>query len=502
MTLDLDLLNLTLKSSLLLALLGLSCAALHRASASTRHLLWTLGMAGVLLMTVLAAGLPAWHVVPLAGLPPAIAPPASRATVPQPGSGLEPEAGPRGTAVVPAPTRAPSPNGTVPNGPGLSLPAAARLAREFGNAAWRVSGLLWLGGCGLVIAGLAVGLFRVFRLVRNASPLRDPGLIEQCHVLARSLGIQRPVRLCRTDSAVTPMTWGVRRALILLPRGIESWTLDKRRDVLLHELAHVKRRDCLTQWLAHIVCAIYWFNPLAWVAARRMRAEGERACDDQVLIAGTKPSAYASNLLEVACSLRTAPATTMAHRPQISERVAAVLDPARRRGIPGLGTSTAAVAFVAVLVLPLVALGFAGPGIPAAVRQNASLPEETLTAATLRSRAAIEVAGRELAAAVARGDAPAIASWYSEDARVYMPLWGEFRGRSAIERHWRDVFDAGIRDCTFQTLEVQGTGEAAYEIGQYLLREASGRVVARGKYMSLWKHENDVWLIHRDIASM
>ena len=89
-------------------------------------------------------------------------------------------------------------------------------------------------------------------------------------------------------------------------RKSAGWPTDRRRDVLLHELAHVKRLDCLTQALAQVACALYWFNPRHGSRARRMRVERERACDDLVLGAGTRASDYAGHLLEMAqaCAAR------------------------------------------------------------------------------------------------------------------------------------------------------------------------------------------------------
>src|SRR4029077_13029222 len=102
-----------------------------------------------------------------------------------------------------------------------------------------------------------------------------------------------------------PMTWGLWRTRLLLPEQSNSWPTEQRRAVLLHELSHVRRCDCLTQFLAQIGCALYWFNPLVWIAWRRMQVERERACDDLVLNAGAKASSYAQHLLRSASSMAT-----------------------------------------------------------------------------------------------------------------------------------------------------------------------------------------------------
>ncbi len=134
-----------------------------------------------------------------------------------------------------------------------------------------------------------------------------------------------------------PLTWGWWRPVILLPAQADEWSPERRRVVLLHELAHVKRWDCLTQMMAWLACAVYWFNPLVWVAARRMCIERERACDDLVLDGGCKASDYAAHLVEIARTFRRVPqvaAIAMARSSRLEGRIAAIVDGSRARRAP------------------------------------------------------------------------------------------------------------------------------------------------------------------------
>ena len=194
--------------------------------------------------------------------------------------------------------------------------------------------------------------------------------------LAQSLGIERPVTFLSGDEDAMPMACGLVRARVLLPAEADDWPVERQRVVLLHELAHVKRRDCLTQMLAHLACATYWFNPLVWLAARRLRAERERACDDLVLAAGTRGSDYADHLLDIARSLRsgawpTWSAVTMAHRSQLEGRLMAILDPALPRRSP---TRRSVTAFAAVAIVSIVSLAGVRPVAKAAEAEEQGRP--------------------------------------------------------------------------------------------------------------------------------
>jgi hypothetical protein len=114
----------------------------------------------------------------------------------------------------------------------------------------------------------------------------------------------------------------------MMPPSAVSWTVETRQAALVHELTHIKRHDRRTQAIAHLACAIYWFNPLVWYAASGLALERERACDDQVLNFGAKPSAYATLLLDIARTAKAwtpATALSMARPSAIEGRLLSIL---------------------------------------------------------------------------------------------------------------------------------------------------------------------------------
>ena len=125
---------------------------------------------------------------------------------------------------------------------------------------------------------------------------------------------------------------------MLLPAGAAGWTHDRIRIVLAHELAHATRADWAVQALAELLRAIYWFNPLFWLASRRLRRESELACDDAVLGAGVEPPEYASQLVAIARELSAerpawVPAAAIVGPSHFERRITAMLN-ARLNRVP------------------------------------------------------------------------------------------------------------------------------------------------------------------------
>ncbi len=337
-------LDLAGKATVILAVTGLVAASLRRASASARHFVWTLGLASALIAPALTIALPRWelpivHVsAPVARSADASLPSISNPTTSE--SEAVRNAPPLGRA-----TR------------DMTAPATPSTAQsDVRRPAWPTLALFaWILGAAAILARMLIGLAAVQWMSRRTPEVSDAPWLAAARAHADALGL-------------------------LVPADADTWPAHRVRVVLLHELAHVKRRDCLTHLVAQIACAAYWFNPLAWVAARRLRSERERACDDLVLAAGTRGSDYADQLLDIARVMNAGrfPAVlagaslAMARRSQLEGRLIAILDPSvARRGL----TRARAVAAATMFAIIIMAVASVQPWAEERAAVNASVAD-------------------------------------------------------------------------------------------------------------------------------
>jgi len=191
---------------------------------------------------------------------------------------------------------------------------------------------LWLSGASIIALRFAIGTLCLAALKRRS---RLYALAPDNLPKVPTAGRECELRLSESEHG--PITWGVFAPVILLPRAALAWPRERLHAVLLHELAHIRRRDCLVQALSHIVCAIYWPNPLVWIGARSLRREAEMAADDAVIVSGVKPSTYAGELLRLATEFKTQRQNfssiplSMAAPSALEARVKSVLAPASLR---------------------------------------------------------------------------------------------------------------------------------------------------------------------------
>jgi beta-lactamase regulating signal transducer with metallopeptidase domain len=247
-------------------------------------------------------------------------------------------------AIVPSPLRIllPAPPGAIPiqaigdaaSAATLPAPADSGIALDPTSIALGL-GTLWLLGIMILSLRFAASAICLASLRRKSRPF---ALAPED--MPRIAAKRRECELRISDSETGPITWGLFQPVILLPRTAMFWPRERLHAVLLHELAHIRRRDSFAQALSLFVCTLYWPNPLIWLGARALRRDAEMAADDAALLAGVKPSTYANELLALAAEFRMrTPAVSalslfMASPSALEARVESVLEPtALRTGV-------------------------------------------------------------------------------------------------------------------------------------------------------------------------
>jgi beta-lactamase regulating signal transducer with metallopeptidase domain len=236
---------------------------------------------------------------------------------------------------VPSPAATPSTAApaTADVDAGRQLAAIPNAPKTASSPSWRslaVCGLAaaWLLGTCLLSIRLLLGYRLAASLRQTASPA-DGCTTSLCLTLAERLGVRAP-HVLRTPFASSPLLLGVFRPAILLPE--QSGDVPSR-EILVHELAHLTRRDPAWNALGRIGTALWFFQPLMWLLVRRMVVAAEEVCDDYVLHLGSNRPDYARQLVDIAQQYCSAPAIgvgVISPRSWVGRRVVRILDPSRQ----------------------------------------------------------------------------------------------------------------------------------------------------------------------------
>lgn len=242
-------------------------------------------------------------------------------------------------------------------------------------AVMRAVGIIWMTGVALALAVLIVGLLRLAWIASHARRIADGPWADAAADIARAYRLRDTPIVLHSDQPSVLGTWGVARAKVLLPADALDWPADRIRIVLAHELAHVRRGDWIVQMAVELLCAAYWFNPLVWLASRRLRLESEQACDDAVLRLGVEGSAYASELVDLARAFRSdrqmfVPAAAIARPSNLERRVRAMLNVKLNRDPLTRSASVAAAIILAAVTVLVAGFGVSAQGQFASVAGN------------------------------------------------------------------------------------------------------------------------------------
>jgi beta-lactamase regulating signal transducer with metallopeptidase domain len=355
--------NASIKSTVVILLAMALVRCIAGKSAAARHLVLSLAMAVALLLPLVQATSPRWNLHVLSASALNNTPQANESMLTRSNIPVNSEMATRRQPIA------------VLGKVGLSQgdargPKVARLNRESDTSSvarhpsMELTTLLiivWGIGVSVVIAGWLIGLAAAVRLQRSARRVHSIPLFNVVANLRQSMGIPRQVSVHIGGRVTTPLTAGFARPALLLPSDCEQWPATQLRSVLIHELAHVKRFDCATQTLSQLVCALYWFNPLVWLASAQLRTERENACDDIVLRNGVDPANYADILLAFAKKLcrggvADLASVAMARRLGLRDRVHKILHSDVNRHPLNRGTTVLAILTAGLALLPLAAI--------------------------------------------------------------------------------------------------------------------------------------------------
>jgi beta-lactamase regulating signal transducer with metallopeptidase domain len=331
-------LDISVKAVFICAMAWLAALAMRPVSANARSTVWVFTLAVLLVLPLAQLVPPVWN------LP----------VIPEVGSWFGRDVSTEGL-VIPGDKAIDALGGAQITALDPAAPALVSARLVEGWYAWAT--LAWLAGAVLALCWLAVRLALGRRILARCEEAGREW-VELLEESAAKLGLKKSIRLFESSEIGAAVTVGAINPAIVVPAGSAEWPSEKRRYILSHELAHIKRRDGLVEVLATVVKSVHWFNPFVWYAVRAARIERERDCDDAVLSTGAKPSDYAMLLMDIAAGLgeRRGSAwqlSTISQGSNLKERIMCILDPKidRNRGRRRAGIVSCIV--IAAIVLPL-----------------------------------------------------------------------------------------------------------------------------------------------------
>ena len=181
--------------------------------------------------------------------------------------------------------------------PRLPRRAFASPAVFLGRLKW-----IWLLGAAAVVLHALVRHRALSRWAERQEEVEDPRLREAVKRAGRAMGVARRVPVLVAPFLSTAAVFGWSRPRLLIPPAmLDAMSALELRMVLLHEMAHIRRADALVNWAITAVQAIHWFNPLAWRAMKRFRADREMVCDEMALrhVSGDERTLYGATLVKL-----------------------------------------------------------------------------------------------------------------------------------------------------------------------------------------------------------
>ncbi len=165
----------------------------------------------------------------------------------------------------------------------------------------KIIGIVWGFFTLFLLLKFIVSLIQEMRILRHAKPLNHAKIHEALETVLDKLNLKISPTVYETKSVRSPVIcgWGIRPSLLIPVSGIEDYSLQDWEGILCHELAHVKRGDCISSFLTDVLLLLYPWHPLVWWVRYRLDHLCEMACDDWVITKGYSVDRYAQSLLQL-----------------------------------------------------------------------------------------------------------------------------------------------------------------------------------------------------------
>jgi len=331
---------------------GLGLAAFRVKSTSARLFTWT-----AVLYAALAMPLLGWM------LPPLPVPTPSFLQYEKSAAQRAPQAAPvsQPLATAPAPS-APDEVVTRVETAAASIASSPMSSMSSSNEWNVIAAGIYLAIAFLLFVRFFVGIAFGFRLMRASRTVDEARVVTRVAAFAKASGLGFIPRVGESEFISVPVTMGALRSTILLPVDWREWDDVKLDAIVAHEISHVARRDGLTQRLALLHRAIFWFSPLAWWLNRHLADLAEQASDEAALSCGADRGDYARTLLGFFEALHAAPGrvwwqgVAMAKAGQAEQRVERIL---AWKGTGAMSFRKSIAVVIAALAVPAVYLAAA-----------------------------------------------------------------------------------------------------------------------------------------------
>jgi len=218
--------------------------------------------------------------------------------------------------------------------------------------------ICWVIGASLVLMRILIGETITHKIIKNSSAISTRHLKKMIESIQLENKIEHSFDTRLSNQTTVPFITGLIKQTIILPHSFPDWNIDKQKMVLIHEIAHIERKDIIWFLISSCCSVLYWFNPLIWICQKKLIIDTEIVCDNFVLTEGHNAKSYAEHLLTLAKNLKynlfVSPVNpTMARKTQLEGRLMSILTDQKRINKLSQSNSKLIISLSVIIVLLL-----------------------------------------------------------------------------------------------------------------------------------------------------